>query len=213
MAINRNDWINSIKQDAYGTTGNPAELSTATGAAPSYSARAWVNFDGTLSTPFAGGASTVTRLVGSTTATVTTTNNHNLTTGNSVWALSGVVAGSYTVTVTGLKTFTITTVATTALTNVAITFAFSPIRASGNVSSVTRNGTGDYTVNFATAMPDANYCAHVSENRSDLDGSANIGVTLFQTGSVGIFLKNKVNNSATQGQSHNTEIVCVSVFR
>ena len=31
------------------------------------------------------------------------------------------------------------------------------IRASGNVSSVTRNGTGDYTVNFATAMPDTNY--------------------------------------------------------
>jgi hypothetical protein len=31
------------------------------------------------------------------------------------------------------------------------------IRASGNVSSVTRNGTGDYTVNFTTAMPDANY--------------------------------------------------------
>ena len=34
------------------------------------------------------------------------------------------------------------------------------IRASGNVSSVTRNGTGDYTVNFATAMPDANYSAN-----------------------------------------------------
>lgn len=31
------------------------------------------------------------------------------------------------------------------------------IRASGNVSSVTDNGTGDYTVNFITAMPDANY--------------------------------------------------------
>jgi hypothetical protein len=31
------------------------------------------------------------------------------------------------------------------------------IRANGNVSSVTRNGTGDYTINFATAMPDANY--------------------------------------------------------
>jgi hypothetical protein len=30
-------------------------------------------------------------------------------------------------------------------------------RASGNVSSVTKNGTGDYTVNFTTAMPDANY--------------------------------------------------------
>jgi hypothetical protein len=32
------------------------------------------------------------------------------------------------------------------------------IRASGNVSSITDNGTGDYTLNFTTAMPDTNYC-------------------------------------------------------
>jgi hypothetical protein len=31
------------------------------------------------------------------------------------------------------------------------------IRGSGNVSSITDNGTGDYTVNFTTAMPDTNY--------------------------------------------------------
>jgi hypothetical protein len=31
------------------------------------------------------------------------------------------------------------------------------IRSSYNVSSVTKNGTGDYTVNFATALADANY--------------------------------------------------------
>ena len=31
------------------------------------------------------------------------------------------------------------------------------INASGNVSSITDNGMGDYTVNFTTAMPDANY--------------------------------------------------------
>tara|TARA_R110000803_G_C11849541_1_gene305692 strand:- start:42 stop:737 length:696 start_codon:yes stop_codon:yes gene_type:complete len=31
------------------------------------------------------------------------------------------------------------------------------IRDSGNVSSITDNGTGNYTVNFTTAMPDANY--------------------------------------------------------
>ena len=31
------------------------------------------------------------------------------------------------------------------------------IRGSGNVSSITDNGTGDYTVNFTTAMPNANY--------------------------------------------------------
>ena len=31
------------------------------------------------------------------------------------------------------------------------------IRASFNVSSITDNGTGDYRVNFTTAMPDADY--------------------------------------------------------
>ena len=31
------------------------------------------------------------------------------------------------------------------------------IRSSFNVSSITDNGTGDYTVNFTTAMPNANY--------------------------------------------------------
>jgi len=31
------------------------------------------------------------------------------------------------------------------------------IRASGNVSSIGDNGAGDYTINFTTAMPDANY--------------------------------------------------------
>lgn len=31
------------------------------------------------------------------------------------------------------------------------------IRASFNVSSITDNGVGDYTLNFTTAMPDANY--------------------------------------------------------
>ena len=35
------------------------------------------------------------------------------------------------------------------------------IRASGNVSSITRNSTGNYTVNFTTAMPDTNYSQHI----------------------------------------------------
>jgi len=33
------------------------------------------------------------------------------------------------------------------------------IRAAYNVASITDNGTGDYTVNFTTALPDANYSA------------------------------------------------------
>jgi len=43
------------------------------------------------------------------------------------------------------------------------------IRASYNVSSITDNGTGDYTVNFATAMPDANYAIIVTAKRGSLN--------------------------------------------
>jgi hypothetical protein len=38
------------------------------------------------------------------------------------------------------------------------------IRASYNVSSITDNGTGDYTVNFATALADTNYSAVISNS-------------------------------------------------
>jgi hypothetical protein len=40
------------------------------------------------------------------------------------------------------------------------------IRASGNVSSITDNSVGNYTVNFATAMQDVDYCA-VSQGGRD----------------------------------------------
>ena len=43
------------------------------------------------------------------------------------------------------------------------------IRASGNVSSITDNGTGNYTVNFTTAMPDVNYDACHSIGRSTIN--------------------------------------------
>jgi hypothetical protein len=46
------------------------------------------------------------------------------------------------------------------------------INASGNVSSVTDNGTGDYTVNFTTAMPDANFAVggNCLEDTADFRG-------------------------------------------
>jgi hypothetical protein len=46
------------------------------------------------------------------------------------------------------------------------------IRASFNVSSITDNGTGDYTVNFTTALPDANYAAATAGSNQ----SANINL-------------------------------------
>jgi hypothetical protein len=46
------------------------------------------------------------------------------------------------------------------------------IRASGNVSSITDNGTGDYTVNFTTAMPDADYCPSITGITNINEGGA-----------------------------------------
>ena len=45
------------------------------------------------------------------------------------------------------------------------------IRGSGNVSSITDNGTGDYTINFATAMPDINYGVSGSAQRNNTSGA------------------------------------------
>jgi|SRR6056300_976494 len=60
------------------------------------------------------------------------------------------------------------------------------IRASGNVSSITDNGTGNYTINFTTAMPDANYAAVATTHTSyTTGGEARIAATQdYQTGSV-----------------------------
>jgi hypothetical protein len=49
------------------------------------------------------------------------------------------------------------------------------IRESGNVSSITDNGTGDYTVNFTTAMPDANYAAVVTGENGGSSSNVTIG--------------------------------------
>ena len=47
------------------------------------------------------------------------------------------------------------------------------IRKSGNVSSITDNGTGAYTANFATAMPDTNFTAVTFNNQSTGTGAGN----------------------------------------
>ena len=51
------------------------------------------------------------------------------------------------------------------------TIANPTIRASGNVSSVIKNGTGDYTVNFATGMPAANYSVSICADRTGSDSN------------------------------------------
>jgi hypothetical protein len=43
------------------------------------------------------------------------------------------------------------------------------IRASGNVTSITDHGTGDYTVNLSVAMPDTNWSSLCDSRGEDLD--------------------------------------------
>ena len=77
------------------------------------------------------------------------------------------------------------------------------IRASGNVSSITDNGTGDYTVNFTTAMSDVNYAVAVSGTNVVLDDSATAKTT-------SAFRFNTYNLSATKTDGAN---VSVAIFR
>ena len=127
--------------------------------------RAFVNFDGSSSGNFPGGVSTVSRTSGSTTATITSASAHGLAVGNNINVLTGVAAGIYAVvSVPSTTTFTITTVATTVLTAASITFALNVIRSSFNVSSITDNGVGDYTINFTWPMVDDTYSCFFSVN-------------------------------------------------
>jgi len=46
------------------------------------------------------------------------------------------------------------------------------IRSSGNVTSVSKTGTGDFTVNYTTAMPDVNYSVTASGMRNIAEGTS-----------------------------------------
>ena len=82
------------------------------------------------------------------------------------------------------------------------------IRGSGNVSSITDNGVGDYTVNFTTAMPDANYS--VVTMGSEVSGQ------------IGAALKSRLAGTRTSSAiqlfhagttSVDGDYLCVSIFK
>jgi len=81
------------------------------------------------------------------------------------------------------------------------------IRASFNISSVTRNGTGDYTVNFTTALPDANYSV-VLGHYIDSSAYPGCGFTTLTTTSARVFPQRD-----TSGNNVDSTVVSVAVFR
>ena len=84
------------------------------------------------------------------------------------------------------------------------------IRGSGNVSSITDNGTGDYTVNFTTAMADANYGVSISGRQiasSNLYGIAVKAGTTPSASAVNII------SIAFNGNAGDSDFIYAAVFR
>jgi hypothetical protein len=81
------------------------------------------------------------------------------------------------------------------------------IRASGNVTSITDNNTGDYTVNYTTAMPDANYGFSISSIDADAAGDSIVGGKNQTTTSIRIAHRNGTNTP------EDPTAMCVAIFR
>jgi hypothetical protein len=86
--------------------------------------------------------------------------------------------------------------------------------AGGNVSTVTRNGAGDYTINFTTAMPDANYSVSGSvqldtiTNNSDGAFQIKRGVATPLTTTTA-----RIGTGSYNLTNADCVIVCVAIFR
>lgn len=77
------------------------------------------------------------------------------------------------------------------------------IRASGNVSSITDNGIGDYTVNFTTALPDADY----AYNSGSSSGGGAAWVSSRSVSSLGVITTNFT------GSSNDASDISIGAFR
>jgi hypothetical protein len=81
------------------------------------------------------------------------------------------------------------------------------IRASGNVSSVTDNTTGDYTINFTSAMPDSNYAVLGYNSIPSGTFAFVTGNSTFTTSSIGIIV------FTHSGAATDASQICLSIFR
>lgn len=87
------------------------------------------------------------------------------------------------------------------------------IRASGNVSSITDNGAGDYTVNFTTAMPDANYAEILTVGRlNDRNNLGTLGIQTTYAGNKTTTFARLITLSSTLNFT-DMDMVDVAIFR
>jgi len=86
------------------------------------------------------------------------------------------------------------------------------IRGAGNVSSITDNGTGDYTVNFTTALPDVNYSVVCAASTSGVTAATSPSVGTVYGGQGGL-ATGSVRVVRQVGSAVDGDLLCVSVFR
>ena len=115
-------------------------LTVPTGSAPSYTCRAWVNFDGTTADP-------------------------------------------------------------------------STIRGSGNVSSITKDETGVFQINFTTALPDVNFAAVAVASGTGGAAFRIVTVSQYTTGDVILRSANVPAAASTFPIPEDAETLCVAIFR
>jgi hypothetical protein len=83
-------------------------------------------------------------------------------------------------------------------------------RGGGNVSSITDNGTGDYTVNFVNAMPDTNYAPAYGCGTTNTGGSWDYPAGTYQTLTTSLRMRTfNTDNTALV----DTEMATAAVFR
>ena len=181
-----------------------AKMDVPSGSAPIFGARAWVNFNGIAAANIGG-----TYVRDSTTVTVTTSVAHGLIVGHKVYldfTSGGAADGAFVV--TGITSSTIFTIdhGTSGATSGNVTLNRRHIRGSGNVANVSALGTGQYAVNFTTALPDgyarSGFANYVNSAVAGLVGGNNATTTTAQ--SCDIFVAN-----STSGAELNVSLVNV----
>lgn len=80
------------------------------------------------------------------------------------------------------------------------------IRAAFNVSSITDNGVGSYSLNFVTPMSDTNYTAPAACQQASGRAITAVHPNSFNTGNLQIQVSDQI-------QAYDSAIVCVAIFR
>jgi hypothetical protein len=87
------------------------------------------------------------------------------------------------------------------------------IRDSGNVSSVLKNNTADYTINFSTALPDENYACNISCNGASDSVGVGRQFVMVRTRSASQVRVQALFDDANTGATADPQYFAATIFR